>query len=162
MRRIMPVLASFALIAVLVAPTLAIGPTSRINKFVGDFDLLAGDVVIGHIKVSFTEPSDRKLVPGTLDITWAPDVASDAFPFMALEWGPVKESHAQLIGTSFGVEPGYATIAGTDGYLCDYTAPWNGGCRPFGVQRRPSSPRTTMSGSRKAPVSSILPARRFT
>ena len=34
-------------------------------------------------------------------------------------------------------------------------------CRPFGVQKRPSSPRTTISGSRNAAVASMAPARRL-
>jgi hypothetical protein len=133
MRRAIVLVGAVVLAAALVAPAIAAGPTSKINKLVGDFDMLAGDTVIGHIKVTFTEPTDRKLVPGTLDIIWAPDVADDVFPFMDLEWKPVKESHAQLLDASFGPEPGYALIGMTSGYLCDWTAPWNADCRPFSV-----------------------------
>ena len=56
------------------------------------------------------------------------------FPFVeGLDVYPVRESHALLTGAYFGVEPGYATLAGTSGALCDYSAPWNAGCRMFGV-----------------------------
>lgn len=135
MRRTFAVVSAAALIVVLAGSVLATGPHSQVNRFVGNFDLLDPDGrVVGHVVANFTEPSDKDLVPGTLDVTWAPyDSADPPFPFLDLDWPPVRESHAQLIGTSFGPEPGYALIAGAGGYLCDYTAPWNGGCREFAV-----------------------------
>ncbi|HET8786432.1 MAG TPA: hypothetical protein VFM38_12410 [Candidatus Limnocylindrales bacterium] len=134
MRRIISFIGAVTLIGGIASATaLAAGPPQKADWFFGDFDLLAGDTVIGHIHVTFTPPTEERIVPGTLDISWSPDAPADAFPFMQLEWMPVRESHAQLISGYFGIEPGYATIAGTGGYLCDYGAPWTGDCRPFGV-----------------------------
>ena len=56
---------------------------------------------------------------------------------MALDWPPVKESHAQLLTAGFNAEttdPNGGIVGGAEGFLCDYTGPWNGGCRPFWVQ----------------------------
>jgi hypothetical protein len=135
MRRLFALGAAVMLTASLAGSSLATGPTRLVNRFVGDFDMLdpATGHVVAHVVARFTEPTYAKLVPGTLDVFWAPDVTRDTFPFAELDWYPVRESHAQLGSASFGVEPGYATIAGTGGSLCDYSAPWNVGCRMFSV-----------------------------
>jgi hypothetical protein len=141
MRRVVALLAALALTASLVSASAAAGPTSRVNSFVGNFDLvdLNGNLV-GRVVATFGEPSASHLVPGSLDVTWAwydPEGPAP-FPFMDLDWPPVRESHAQLLGSWFmaesGTEAGDIVIAGASGYLCDYTAPWNAGCRPFWVQ----------------------------
>lgn len=134
MRRIAAVLAALVLLVALSTVTIAAGPIARVNRFVGDFDMLDHDTgqYVAHVVVNFTQPTDAKLVPGTLDIYWAPDLSSDEFLFMDLG-APVKESHAQLFTAYFGVEPGYATVAAAEGYLCDYAGLANAGCRTFGV-----------------------------
>jgi len=140
MRRIVALLAALALLASVGAASAAAGPrTTGVNHFVGNFDMTdTNGTVIGHIHADFTEPTMTRMVPGTLDIVWEPyDVASPPFPFMPLDWPPVKESHAQLLAGSFGdeIDPnlGHGITAFTSGYLCDYTAPWNAGCREFAV-----------------------------
>jgi hypothetical protein len=53
---------------------------------------------------------------------------------MDVDWPPVRELHAQLFAGFFNSEDGpeeEVTVGGASGYLCDYTAPWNAGCRPF-------------------------------
>jgi hypothetical protein len=141
MRRIVALLAAVVLVASLsVSSVAAGGPPAQVNRVVGNFDMVdeQGNLV-GHVVVNFQEPTTRQLVPGTLDVYWAPGAAqaSPPFPFMALDWPPVKESHAQLLGSWFGDEivPGFGHMisGGASGYLCDYTAPWNAGCRDFSV-----------------------------
>jgi len=140
MRRLVALLSAVVLVASLASVSLAAGPTERVNRFVGNFDMLAQDGsgrVVGHVVANFTEPSDSKMVPGTLDVYWAPYEGNPPFPFMTLDYPPIKESHAQLLGSHFDTKynpAGFHVInAGTDGYLCDYTAPWNAGCRQFWV-----------------------------
>lgn len=141
MRRMVALLGAMVLVASLASSSLAVGPPSRVNRFVGEFDMVdAEGTVVGHVAANFGEPSDTALVPGRIDVTWEwYDPADPApFPFMDLDWPPVRESHAQLLASWFmdepGTEAGDVTIAGASGYLCDYTAPWNAGCRPFWVQ----------------------------
>ncbi len=135
MRRTVALLAALVLLASVGASSVTAGPrTPKVNHFIGNFDMTDGNgTVIGHVHADFKEPTESRMVPGTLDIFWAPyDVANPPFPFMALDWPPVKESHAQLLASFFGPETGW-TAAGASGYLCDYTAPWNAGCRDFSV-----------------------------
>jgi hypothetical protein len=100
-----------------------------VNHSVGNFDMTdSNGTVIGHVHADFKEPTDSRMVPGTLDIIWAPyDVANPPFPFTALDWPPVKESRVQRLAGSFGNEAdpnlGPGITAYTSGYLCDYTAP---------------------------------------
>jgi hypothetical protein len=141
MRRFLALISAFVLVAALAGSSLAAAPTAKVNHFVGNFDMLAQDGsgrLVGHVVANFTEPSYSQMVPGTLDVYWAPyDVASPPFPFMTLEYPPIKESHAQLLESSFDIRSnpaGFHVInAGAHGYLCDYTAPWHAGCRPFWV-----------------------------
>jgi hypothetical protein len=140
MRRFVALLSAGILVVSLAGSSLAAGPVVKVDRVVGQFDMAdnAG-TLLGHVSVNFTNPSAAKLVPGTLDITWAPSAvnADPAFPFMVLRWPPVKESHAQLLASWFGDEmvpnQGRMTSGGASGYLCDYTAPWNSGCREFQV-----------------------------
>jgi len=148
MRRAVALAAAVVLALSLSASGAAAGPSSRVNSFVGSFDMVDGSGhVVAHVVAAFKEPTASRLVPGTIDIHWAPyDVANPPFPFMPLDWPPVKESHAQLVSGFFGdeVDPTFGRIvsAGALGYLCDYTAPFNADCRPFGFvfQKRGSDP----------------------
>jgi hypothetical protein len=142
MRRFLALISALVLVAALAGSSLAAAPVAKVNHFVGNFDMLAQDGsgrVVGHVVAKFKEPSYSQMVPGTLDVYWAPyDVASPPFPFMTtLLWPPVKESHAQLLESGFDTvynPAGFHVVnAGTHGYLCDYTAPWNAGCRQFWV-----------------------------
>jgi len=141
MRRLTAILAVVALIGSLAASSVAAAPpVARVNHFAGNFDMLieGTDQVVGHIVVDFREPTLERMVPGTLDVTWEPyDPANPPFPFMALDWPPVKESHAQLLSAGFNTYDdqywGHVVSGGAEGFLCDYTAPWNAGCRYFSV-----------------------------
>ena len=140
MRRVLALLAAIVLVASLGASTVSAAPrVPKVNHFAGDFDMTGTNgTVIAHVTVDFKEPTTKQMVPGTLDIVWAPyDTANPPFPFLPLNWPPVKESHAQLLGSHFDTAynpAGFHVVnAGTDGYLCDYTAPWNAGCRQFWV-----------------------------
>lgn len=141
MRRLLALIAAAVLVASLAGSSAAAGPTQRVNHVVADFTMLddQGNAV-GTVVANFSEPSQSRVVPGTVDVYWAPyDVANPPFPFMALDWPPVRESHAQLLASGFNTEDGpqgHVTVGGAQGYLCDYTAPWNAGCRPFWVQFR--------------------------
>ncbi len=141
MRRVLAIFGAAALVLSVVSSSAAAGPTSRVNHFVGDFDMLdwQGNVV-ATVVADFTEPGQTRLVPGRVDVYWRwYDPASQpfAFPFMPLDWPPVRESHGQLLGSWFmqdqSPDAGVVTIAGASGYLCDYTGPWNAGCRLFYV-----------------------------
>ena len=139
MRRLVALLGSVVLVASLAGPSVAAAPVAKVNHFVGNFEMLddSGNVV-GHIVVNFKEPSDRQMVPGTLDVYWAPhDPSTPPFPYFMALGAPVRESHAQLMSAWFDTYDddiwGHVVTAGTDGYLCDYAAPGSGGCRYFSV-----------------------------
>ncbi len=130
MRRVATVLAAVALAVTFAGTSLASGPTQRVNSFVANFQLLDGDVVIGTVVANFRQPSDDRLVPGTLDVYWTSDTT---FPFPeSLNVVPARESHAQLFATWFGPDAG-GIVAGASGYLCDYSDPGDADCREFGV-----------------------------
>jgi hypothetical protein len=140
MRRFVALLSAGVLVVSFAGSSLAAGPVIKVDRVVGQFDMAdnAG-TLLGHVSVDFTMPSAAKLVPGKLDITWAPSAvnAYPAFPFMPLGGAPVKESHAQLLASWFGDETvpiqGHVTTGEASGYLCDYAAPWDSGCRYFEV-----------------------------
>ena len=139
MRRILALIAAAMLVASLAATAVASGPPALVNRFVGDFDLVSSGTVVGHVVVSFQQNTDRQLVPGSLDIYWnAYDPANPptAFPFVPSDGAAIRESHAQLYQSWFYQAPNgpyTATHAGTNGYLCDYTAESHGDCRGFAV-----------------------------
>lgn len=140
MRRIGAVVAATLLIVLFAGTALATGPTRLVNSFVGNFDMVdSNGHVVGHVVASFKEPSNGRLVPGSVDVTWADyDPANPPFRFMDFQGASVRESHAQLISAWFnqdlGTEwAGDATNAGVSGYLCEYAGPWNAECRPFYV-----------------------------
>lgn len=138
MRRLMAILSALALVASLAGSAVASPAHERGNHFVGNFDMLhpqSGEVV-ARVVVNFKEPTYARMVPGTLDVYWAPgwgDPANAAFfPFVKLDWYPVRESHAQLIAGFFGPDPDVGgLVAGLSGYLCDYALQWNADCRDF-------------------------------
>jgi hypothetical protein len=136
MRRLLALIAAVVLVASLASSSLAAGPTDKVNRFVGNFRMLhpqTGEVV-ARVVVNFKEPTHAKMVPGTLDVYWTPGWGDPAnaefFPFMDLQWYPVRESHAQLIGGFFGPDAG-GIVGGVSGFLCDYTVEWNADCRDF-------------------------------
>ena len=142
MRRFVALFAVLVLVAGLSASSVtAATRPARVNHVVGNFDMLdSTGSPVGHIVVNFGEPTQKQVVPGTLDVHWMPyDTGNPPFPFMALDWPPVRESHAQLLAAWFNPEDGpagHVIVGGASGFLCDYTAPWNAGCRPFWVQFR--------------------------
>lgn len=155
MRRFMALVAAVILVMSAASSSVAAPPvTSHVNHFVGNFDLLdwSGGLV-GHIVVDIQEPTESRLVSGTLDVYWnAYDPADppSSFPFMNLDGAPIRESHAQLAGGWFydATQPGpwgYSRTAGASGYLCDYAAPAVMDCRPFSVvfvqSSNPDEPR---------------------
>lgn len=141
MRRFASLLAAGALLVTLTSTGLAASrPVSRVNHFVGNFEMLdESGTVVGIVVADFREPTAARMVPGTLHVLWAPyDPSSPPFPyFVDLAGSPVRESHAQLLGSWFGTYDdevwGHVVTAGVDGYLCDYAGPWNAGCRYFSV-----------------------------
>jgi len=141
MRRLTAILAVVALVGSLAASSVAAAPpVARINHFFGTFDMLVEgtDQVVGHIVVDFREPTLEQVVPGTLDVDWEPyDLDHPPFPFMTLAYPPVRESHAQLLTAHFDTYDdqywGHVVTGGTDGFLCDYTGPWDANCRYFSV-----------------------------
>jgi hypothetical protein len=131
-RKVIALLSALVLVVTAAGSTLAIGPHAQVNKFVGHFQMLEGDHVLGTVAVNFGEPSYSRLVPGTLSVDWASDTT---FPFPpSLPYAPAQESHAQLLASFFGDDPDASgLVAGATGYLCDYSAPWNAECRDFAV-----------------------------
>jgi hypothetical protein len=135
MRRILALIAAAMLVGSLAATTVASGPPGLVNRFVGNFDLVSSGTVVGRVVVSFQQNTDRQLVPGSLDIYWNaynPAAPPTTFPFVPTGGAAVRESHAQLYRSWF-YQVGTITHAGTNGYLCDYTAESHGDCREFGV-----------------------------
>ena len=132
MRRFLALLAALVLTASLASASVAAGPESRVNRMVGNFDFLDWDgSVAGHVVVNYTQSSDGRWVPGTLDVTWVPDAR---FPYSQPPSG-AKQSHTVLIAAWFGPN---ATVdgvveTGTTGSMCDFGAPGNATCHDFTV-----------------------------
>jgi hypothetical protein len=126
MRRFLALLAAGVLVAGLAASSVAAaGQQLKPNSFVGDFDMIAGDgTVVAHVVANLQEPTDGRLVPGSVDIYWA---SRD-----------IRESHAQVLETYFwplDPEPteGRQVGAFVYGSLCDYVGPQAGSCQPFAM-----------------------------
>lgn len=130
MRRMGSVVAAVAVVIAFAGSSLAAAPVTA-DRFVGNFVMVDADgTAVGRVVANFTVPTEGKIVPGTVDVYWAPDTS---FPFpQTLPYPPAKESHAQLFSGFFGPDAG-GIVAGTEGYLCDYSAPWNAECRNFSV-----------------------------
>jgi hypothetical protein len=130
MRRAMSLVAAAMLVASVASSSLAAAPPNA-NRFVGDFDIVDFDLttVIGHVHAKFSEPTEGKLVPGTIDIYWA--------------GGQVRETHMQLVDTDFGEQEwqdpysptGWfqATYAQAVGSRCDYRGVRDASCEPFAM-----------------------------
>ena len=137
MRRLLALLSVLGLVGSLTASGVAAAVTApgpgQANSFVGSFDLVDQGTshVVGHVVASFKEPTASQLVPGRLDIYWAPDMVTDPYwptgtPFIA------RESHGQILRAGFSGDPGSGwTIGVIQGYLCDYITPQNADCHGF-------------------------------
>ncbi len=131
MRHVLAAVVAVGLAASIAGSGLA-APPARVNRFVGDFDLVAWDLqrVVGHVVADITQPSASKLDPGSITIAWK-------------DGREVRESHAQVIAVSFfessWADPnsptGYfkANEVLVDGWLCDYFGPSSGTCQPFAM-----------------------------
>ena len=136
MRRLVAIGSALVLVAVLAGTSVAAPPTYRVNHVVGNFDLLDWNgSVVGHVVVNYGEPSYEKIIPGTLDVTWLPNVR---FPYEEPPFGAM-ESHTVLAAGFFGEEwtgpdqTGHKFISsGATGSMCDFGAPWNYFCHDFG------------------------------
>ncbi|MEI7744692.1 MAG: hypothetical protein WCK58_13205 [Chloroflexota bacterium] len=148
MRRILATLSVLALMLSLAgAGMTSAHERERVNHFEGSFELLDWDgTLIGRVRTSFGEPTDRQVVPGTFDVTWV--AGAPRFPFTQHEYG-VDESHAQLVAGYFGPNDGALGVgAGASGFICDYAAPWNANCHGFSVslQRNVDGKGTNLVG----------------
>ena len=153
MRRLVAIGSALVLVAVLAGTSVAAPPTYRVNHVVGNFDLLDWNgSVVGHVVVNYGEPSYEKIIPGTLDVTWLPNVR---FPYEEPPFGAM-ESHTVLAAGFFGEEwtgpdqTGHEFISsGATGSMCDFGAPWNYVCHDFGfvIELNPSGMGGTSSGS---------------
>ncbi len=132
MRHLLAVSAALVMVVALASSSLAAAPTSKVNRFVGSFDLVKGTawaggepaLLDGHVVVNFTA-TDAKLVPGSLDVYMPSGHA-------------VRQSRAQLTWAAFGddswtdVTGSYHAIeAWANGWWCDYRGPQDASCRPF-------------------------------
>ncbi len=132
MRRIVAVLAALALALSMAGSSLGAAPSSQVNRFVGNFDIVDFDMVrvVGHVVADITEPSAANLVPGNVTIYWK-------------DGRPAIESHAQIVSASFieqtwddpysptGSFHAHSVLLG--GSLCDYFGPSWGTCQPFAM-----------------------------
>ena len=127
------------------ASAAAEGPTSRVNSFVGNFDLVDWDLQtpVARVVANVREATDARLVPGSVDIYWA-----EGSPFWAWSDSPYytdgrvpRQSHAQLFKAQF-TESTYDGAAATEvfvsGYICHYWGPppgdwgvFDAACQPF-------------------------------
>jgi hypothetical protein len=131
MRAVLAFLAGVCLVASVASVSLAAAPPNA-NRFVGQFDIVDWDLtsVIGHVDANFSEPTSSRLVPGTIDITWA-------------EGSRFRETHAQLVDADFGemtwedpfspTGTFHAIYALATGYRCDYTGMREATCEPFAM-----------------------------
>ena len=131
MRRLVAIVAAAALVASLAGSSLAAAPSYRVNRMVGNFDILTWDgTLAGHVVVNYSEPTYEQYVPGRLDVTWVPGAL---FPYEQPPYG-ADESHAVLVAGWFGPgTPSTFIETGTMGSMCDYGAPWNAICHDFEV-----------------------------
>ena len=138
MRRLLAVSAALVMVVALASSSLAAVPTSKVDRFVGSFDLVKGyawdggspTLLGGHVVVNFTA-TDAKLMPGSLDV-YMPGGSA------------VRRSHAELTWAAFAEddyttgEPGsdetgsiHAIEAWANGWWCDYRGPRDASCQPF-------------------------------
>jgi hypothetical protein len=125
MRRVLALIAALVLVIVVTSPAVGSGPTSRVNQFVGHFDMVDWDMstFVGRVDVRFTETTDARPVPGTLEVHWAAG-------------NPIRWSEAELQGTAFGQSAygdTFATEAYAQGVICDHYRDGGVACRDFAV-----------------------------
>lgn len=133
MRRLAALGAAIMLVASVAGSSVAAPPTSQVNHVVGDFDFLTMDgAPAGHVVVDYREPTGKRWVPGTLDVTW---VEGAPFPYNQPPYG-VKVSHTILTWAGFGLstgEPAVIVQSGAGGSMCDFGAEWNATCHDFQI-----------------------------
>lgn len=137
MRRFLALLGAFVLVSSPMTSSVTAAPAlsqARTNSFVGNFDIVDQGVVVGRVVADFKEPTVTQLVPGHLDIYWAPGTMTDPYwptglPFRA------RESHGQILRAWFWddtyPEVGHTRLGRVQGYLCDYVAAQNADCHGF-------------------------------
>jgi hypothetical protein len=134
MRRIAVLLVSAALAVTVASPIAAAGPAQGgpHSGFVGAFDVSQGGdpghSVIGHVVARLSEPTDQRLVAGSLDFT-------------GVGGASLREAHAQFALAWFSTPDGL-TVALGEGVECRYTGPNEAACRQVQVQfiERPGYP----------------------
>ena len=126
MRRIAVLLVSVALAATVTSPIAAAGPAQGgpDSGFVGAFEVSQGGdpahAVIGRVVARLAEPTDQRLVAGSLD-------------FYGVPGGSLREAHAQFARAEFSTPDGF-TVALGEGVECSYTAPNEAYCRTVQLQ----------------------------
>lgn len=135
MRRVVALIAASVLVGSLIASGVSAAPApreARANSFVGNFDMVepGSGLVVAHVVAQFQEPTFQRLVPGSLDIYWAPGVATDPYGGTDSGFG-ARESHGQIVRAAFWGAGTEQPMGGVQGWLCDYVTPQNGSCHPF-------------------------------
>jgi hypothetical protein len=126
MRRIAVLLVSAALALTVASPIAAAGPAQGgpHSGFVGAFDVSQGGdpehAVIGQVVARLAEPTDGRLVAGSLDFT-------------GVAGAHLLETHAQFALAWFSTPDGMAVALG-EGVECRYTGPNEAACRQIQVQ----------------------------
>lgn len=130
MRKLVALAAAVLLTASLASASVAAAPTSRVNRFVGNFDLVDWDMhtPVAHVVANVGEVTEQNLVGGTVDIYWAagsPFWAWDSSPYFTDGRVP-RQSHVQVFKVQFA-QGDFDTYSTTDvwvsGYLCSYWGP---------------------------------------
>jgi hypothetical protein len=136
MRRVVALLAALVLLASVGASSAAAGPGPKVNRFVGEFQIVEEGTwrVIGQVDATLTPPTDRHLVPGSYDFIGAPDNAN-------------HESHSQIGNVHFWFDPnhsaGGANVAFGEGVECIYWGPNDTTCHQMAVMFIDNLDRTT-------------------
>ncbi len=126
MRRIAVLLVSAALAVTVASPIAAAGPAQGgpHSGFVGAFEVSQGGdsqhAVIGRVVARLAEPTDQRLVAGSLDFT-------------GVAGAPLREAHAQFALAWFTTADGMNVALG-EGVECRYTGPNEAYCRNVQVQ----------------------------
>jgi hypothetical protein len=138
MRRLLALCAALVMVVALASSSLAAVPTSKVDRFVGSFDLVKGyawaggtpTLLNGHVVVNFTA-TDGKLVPGSLDV-YMPSGSAVRRSHAELTWADFAEDD-YTTGETGSDETGsvHAIEAWAHGSWCDYRGPQDVSCRSF-------------------------------